>query len=154
MKVLHSVFPAFHPSHFFQLSPRAASLPYLLLQSRPGIEDTSLSSFLVIYALSSDKCACLHKNYPLNREIAGKEKSLSAGFPAAFQFSALNLPPQPPTPGLGWVFLTPWSLSRTPKLSQCLSSDFFFVLLFFCYHFNFLLPITFSYPLCPPFLEI
>lgn len=56
---------------------------------------------LSYYALSPDKCACLCKNYPLDREIAGEEKSLSAGFLAAFQFSAPDPLPLPHTPRLG-----------------------------------------------------
>lgn len=75
------------PSHFFNSLQKQHSPP---LPSAVFTWDPSLSSFK-FYALSPDKCACLCKNYPLDVEIAGEEKSLSAGFPAAFQFFA----PQP-----------------------------------------------------------
>lgn len=130
---------------FFLPSPKAASLPHLLLQPLPGIEALSLS-FFKLYALSPDKCACLCENYPLDIEIAGKEKPLSAGFPAAFQVST-------PTPWVVMGFLTSWSLSHTPNLSHVSLVLFCCCLTVFCYHFNFLLSNTFWILLCPPFLE-
>lgn len=135
------------PKQIFLPSPKAASLPHLLLQPLPGLEDLSLS-FFKLCALSPDKCACLCENYPLDIEIAGKEKPLSAGFPAAFQFST------PPPLVLWWVFLTAPSLYHTPNLSR-VSLVLFRCCCFtvFSYHFNFLLSTTFWIPLCPPFLE-
>lgn len=108
---------------FFLPSPKAASLPHLLLQPLPGIEAPSLS-FFKLYALSPDKCACLCENYPLDIEIAGKEKPLSAGFPAAFQVST-------PTP---WVVMGfPYIMVFVPHSKFVSYFSGSFLLLFYCF---------------------
>lgn len=125
IEVLQGIFYSFLSSQadFFLPSPKAASLPHLLLQPLPGIEDLSLS-FFKLYALSPDKCASLWENYPLDIEIAGKKKPLSAGFPAAFQFST-------PTPWVVIGFSYIMVFVPHSKFVSCFFSSFLF--LFYCF---------------------